>query len=239
MIYFIRDHKSGFKQSKNIAYYFNQNFREKIELLVLYKYQLEKVKTAPEKFVVFIRNPREIIVSGYLYHQICSEPWAVKKGGNYFEDYRFKIDEDDIKFANDFSVPKSYQNKLKGMSQEEGLKYEMNMVGYLTLSGLNEILKVNRPNVFFLDMDQFTFNFEPTVNKLFKFLELPEDNLTKHFKNVLSIKVNLLGKRKITNHITNKELKVDRYKNYWNDELEKELNFKFPDLIKNYEDKIL
>lgn len=242
--YFLRDHKVGFKLAKKSSKVINKHLPD-IKLITFYKFYYDKIKNdTTNKYVIFIRNPKEVIVSGYLYHKVCKEHWTKDPGVYFYDEY---LDIIPTKYKNligktkKFTTNKSYQQVLKELSQEEGLKFELKNVGDLTLSGLNDILDLNQPNVHFIDMNDYQFKFEKTFKRLFKFLEL-DKNYFEQLKARLEIKTlltNVNNFNKSIKHITNKDLDPNRYKKYWFDELDTLINNKYPNLMKKYEDKIL
>ena len=40
-----------------------------------------------DKSLAIIRDPREIIISEYLYHLKCDEEWCVKPNSNYYDNW--------------------------------------------------------------------------------------------------------------------------------------------------------
>lgn len=249
-VIFVRDHKVGFKLAKKSAKALNKYIPD-IKLLTFYSFYKDIIeKDNTNKYVIFIRHPKEIIVSGYLYHKICKEQWAKEPQINYYDEYLNIFTKESkeknqsliIKSEN-FTKIKSYQQILKEKPQEEGLSYELNNVGYLTLTGLNEILDLDKSNIHFIDMDNYTFYFDETFNRLFKFLEINEQKY-EQVKFKLAQKTHLLlfkdrNYNKSLKHITNKELKQNRYKDYWSENLEQEFNHLFPNLVKKYESKLI
>lgn len=64
--------------------------------------------------VHLIRDPRDVILSGMHYHRTAREPW--------------------LKIPEDYLGGKSYQETLQGLSPDEQLYFEMDMVGQQTIS---------------------------------------------------------------------------------------------------------
>ena len=114
MIYFLRDHKTGFKLGKAIANQYKIIFKKDIKLLTFFNEHKDFIENNnKDKFVIFIRNPKEIIISGWKYHQVCDEPWCVQKDFDYYSNYNLKnISKDHIDFSKTFSKDKSYQNSI-------------------------------------------------------------------------------------------------------------------------------
>ena len=248
--YFVRDHKVGFKLAKKSAKALI-NYVSDIKLLTFYSFYKDSIeKDIKNKYVIFVRHPKEIIVSGYLYHKVCKEKWAKEPSINYYDEYLNIFSKKSIEKntsliikSQNFTKIKSYQQIVKEKPQEEGLSYELNNVGYLTLTGLNEILDIDKPNVHFIDMDNYTFYFDETFNRLFKFLEIDEQKY-EQVKFKLAQKTHLIlfkdrNYHKSIKHITNKELKQNRYKDYWTQNLEQEFNHLFPNLMNKYESKLI
>lgn len=83
--------------------------------------------------VHLVRDPRDIIVSGYLYHSRCSEPWCTSTDLDLHGDLIFpKIPtfmataavEKQVKYLQSLNG-KSYQENLRCRSQEEAILFEM------------------------------------------------------------------------------------------------------------------
>ena len=67
----ISNHKTGHTLSKLFTKIINTYFENKIEYR--YCYLFWNFYNQYEKYIVLIRDPREIIISGYLYHKKCTE----------------------------------------------------------------------------------------------------------------------------------------------------------------------
>ena len=113
----ISDHKTGHTLSRLYTKIINKYFENKIEFR--YCYLFWNFYNQNEKYIVLIRDPREIIISGYLYHKRCTEIWCINKNGNYYEGWNKShfLKEEMVKngeymrFARSFSSPMSYQKK--------------------------------------------------------------------------------------------------------------------------------
>ena len=88
MIYFLNDHKIGFVLSSELGRHINE-FKEgekdpiKINIRTFFRFWNDN--NPEDKYVLFIRHPYEIITSGYHFHKICSEIWAIGVGIKFFE----------------------------------------------------------------------------------------------------------------------------------------------------------
>jgi|TARA_B110000438_G_C15709907_1_gene604820 hypothetical protein len=239
----ISDHKTGHTLSRLYTKIINDYIKDCIEFR--YCYLFWNFYKPDEKYVIIIRDPREIIISGYLYHKMCSEIWCINKNGNYYEGWnknhflKEEMVRNDkyIKEAMNFSSKMSYQNKLRILPQEDGIIHEMNSVAKLTIMGMYNLIHYEKKNVLIFHLEDFTFNFEKTIEKLCKFY-----NIEKNFIEKIIAKAadhNLLNYQKKNKDLpwisTNKNLINNRYKNYWTNNIQKEFESLFPkDLLSKF-----
>ena len=166
----ISDHKTGHTLSRLYTSIINEYIENKIEFR--YCYLFWNFYNPDEKYIILIRDPREIIISGYLYHKRCTEIWCIKQNGNYYDGWnrRHFLKEEIIKngrymgFAKLFSSNMSYQNKLRLLSQEEGIIYEMNTVAKLTITGMYNLIHYGKKNVITINLDDLTFDFDNSLD---------------------------------------------------------------------------
>lgn len=86
-------------------------------------------------YIHVIRNPIDMIVSGYLYHKNCIEKWTKTT----------KLDR--TRFPPDFSLQEPYCKYLNHVSEKEGLMKEMNRSLFSTLNNMFELLHENMHDV--------------------------------------------------------------------------------------------
>jgi hypothetical protein len=191
-----------------------------------------------QKNLAIIRNPKEIIISGYLFHLKTNEKWCVTKGGDYYEDWYNQFKNEDlmkykkyIEFGKTFSNETFYQSKLKQLNQIDGIIYEMQNVSYITLSGLKRVCE--NPNIKKIKFENLVFDYDNTIDELLDYFEFnsAKKKLFKTFFKKYSLN-NSEYKKKNINHITNLENKRNRFQDYWNLEIEKKFNENYPNLMK-------
>jgi len=133
-------------------------------------------------------------------------------------------------FAKLFSSNMSYQNKLRLLSQEEGIIYEMNTVAKLTITGMYNLVHCGKKNVITIDLEDLTFDFDNSIEKICKFYNI-EKNFIERIKKDTS-EHNLFHYKKKNNSLpwisTNKDLIDKRYKKYWTKKIQKEFEKLFP-----------
>lgn len=223
----ITDHKCGASLCGELSkYLYSKGIIA--ELSIFYLFNVSKYNPK-EKYLLVVRNPREVIVSGMLYHRKVSrkrEGWI--HGGNYFAGYdRFFSHRDKKKYKKYLDlalVDHDYQATLNAKSDQEALEHEMDNIGLITLTGMNIIENRwgNKPNVLIINFEDLVWDLENTLNKcidFFKWHNIKNDliDFMKEYSLVLK------GKEVHKDHITNLELDKYRYKKYWNDILEQKL----------------
>ena len=136
-----------------------------------------------------------------------------------------------IEISKNFSNPVCYQDKLNSLSQTEGIVKEMKCAAYLTIIGMyNLILNAKKyKNILILKYEDLVYNYNNSITQLCNFLDL-NNSLTKKIR-VNCLQHNLIYQKNnnnITNHTTNKDVKLNRYLNYWNEDIEKQFTKLFP-----------
>ena len=200
-----------------------------------------EVKNSRDKNLAIIRNPKDIIISGYLYHLKCNEYWCCNKNISYYHGYKDwhfnkkqKIKNSKlIKFAENFSKNIPYQKKLRKLSYDRGVKYEMDNVSKLTLDGMKKILKQKKIKI--IKFEDIVYNSDSVIKEICKFFKYNkiQTKLTilyyKKFKSLNNKKYLKLQKnKKLINNLKNDK---NLYKkNYWNKKLTTFFLNKFKDL---------
>jgi len=209
-----------------------------------YSYLFSNIYNDKDKYIILVRDPREILISGYLYHLKCSEKWAISKNNFYYDfwkDYHFNKDEVKkyykfIQFTHNFNKNETYQNKLKKFNQDDGILYELNNVAFLTFSGMINIDFINKKNVFILKFEDYQFNFDKTLLKFFDFLQIPELKRGLIKKDLYEYHT-FENKNAIFHHknfITNTEHITNRYEQYFSPKIENCFYKKYKDLLKKF-----
>jgi hypothetical protein len=113
------------------------------------------------KIIHIVRNPLEIIRSGYEYHKKCKEKWCTDKNK--------ETGADNIKF--NFNN-KSYQYKINSLSEEDGINFEMNGRSYYTIENMYNAKFVSYPNCLTLKMENINSNLSKSILKINNFLKI-------------------------------------------------------------------
>lgn len=206
----LADHKTGHTLASIITGAITRISGVEIKHQIFFRFS--QVNNNRDKWVVFIRHPYEIITSGYNYHKITDEWWAVRTGVNF---YGGSIVDALTKFPEgNLSEDGLYKDKLNSMSEDDGLEYEMQNVGRLTIEAMYYWRYYDMPNVFVVKFEEFD-NFWGVVYRIMRFYEIDnsfDDEIHCSVSaNNLRIKPELLS----CDHITNKQCLPFVYKEMW------------------------
>jgi len=172
----------------------------------------------PIKGTHMIRNPCAIIVSAYEYHKQTNEPWANRK----------------LKAMKNVS----YKDVLNSLDFEKGMEFEMKNAYYVE-SSKNTIADIYNwdyrlPNFLELKYEDLMTNYNGTIANMFKHYGFS--------RNMIDAGVEIAAKFNLRNrppsdlennlHITNKNLDLDKWKEYFSNKFISEV------FIKNYPDDL-
>ena len=111
----------------------------------------------------------------------------------------------------------------------------MNTVAKLTIIGMYNLIHYGKKNVITINLDNLTFDFDNSIEKLCKFYDI-EKNFIEKIKQEAS-EHNLFHYQKSKKDLpwisTNKDLIDKRYKKYWTEKIQKEFEKLFPKDVLN------
>ncbi|MBX7138212.1 MAG: sulfotransferase domain-containing protein [Oligoflexia bacterium] len=148
----------------------------------------------PSKALHVVRDPREIVVSGYFYHLKCSEEWCTTPHPNY--------------------EGRSYQDLLKSKSQEQGLDLELEIVAAKTLRDMLEWRVPKETQALELQFENFLQDYEDACARMFTFaLSCTPDLLQRCIKiaSHFDLKRKSRAQLEQNSHVTNYELNPRRW----------------------------
>jgi len=148
-------------------------------------------ETTPEimrkmyKGIHVIRDPRDVIVSGYLYHSRCNEPWCINtdlepSGEVDFPKVPFiksTATREEIESYLKFLSNKSYQENLKARDFDEGFIFEMEGYSGWTIKSMAEWDYTNA-DVLELKFEDMLANYDQTFSDIFDWLDLTQKQQT-------------------------------------------------------------
>jgi len=132
--------------------------------------------------VRIIRDPRDVIVSGYLYHQRCSELWCINSDfsepGYPHPQVPLPLAHRDLETRAAFVSRlggESYQNMIRALGQDDGLIFEMDGFARITIDEM--VSWKDRDNVMTIRMEDLVADFDESFEKMFRWLGIPETSI--------------------------------------------------------------
>lgn len=171
----------------------------------------------------FIRDPRDLIVSGYFYHLKGSEPWFLMK--NPTERYWAAING---KVPDNMPVNVSYSSYLQGLSLEDGLLAEIEFRRYQLESLRN--WKKEDPHIRLFKYENIVGNEEETFREIFDFMQFSA--VEKFVGLKLAKRYSLSGPKARKGHIRNS--KSGQWKEHFTGKVEQAFNDQFLDILQRY-----
>lgn len=134
--------------------------------------------------VHLIRDPRDIIVSGYLYHLRTDEKWCINEDFSPKSPIRFP----QVPYSRQHCSEewkslylkslggRSYQANLKSLSTDDGLMFEMDHYGSWTIESMLE-WNYKRENILELKFEDLMSDFDREFRRIFQHLGFAGDQL--------------------------------------------------------------
>ncbi len=127
------------------------------------------------RIIRIVRDPRDIWVSGYLYHRRCEEPWCVNRephpGGPIgFPQVDHLMEPRPEAWKEAYLQRlggRSYQDQLLDRDQESGLAYELDGYTALTFEAMRA-WRFAGPQVLTVKLEAITANFDATMSVIFR-----------------------------------------------------------------------
>ena len=175
--------------------------------------------------VRFIRDPRDVIVSGFLYHKRCSEEWCTNLPSGYSDLLYPKVPwplqhlpQDERKKWVDLLDGRSYQQNLLESGQEDGLIFEMK--GYAKITIESMINWIEEPGILTVRLEDFASDFESTISEIFDWIGLEEGIKQREIDLAKVHDISRMSDEQIRSdsHISGPE--ITKWKSYFNEELE-------------------
>lgn len=175
----------------------------------------------------FMRDPRDMIVSGYFYHKRAAEPWCEVVSPS----------EDDWKVVNG-NIPsglkegESYAQMLNRVDVTEGLKAEIEFRKYHF--GSMRQWPVDHPNIMLIRYEEMLGNELDTFNDVFDFYELSRWSKKRGMKyaHKYSAGVAQQSKGHLATHMRNPE--SGQWKNHFSEELTEQFNDQYGDILTSH-----
>lgn len=188
-----------------------------------------------------VRDPRDIIVSGFLYHKRTVEEWCINKNfqttnpikypqvpnSQMYRSEKWKIDY--IKSLNG----QSYQENIKNLSDEEGILYEMNHYGKWTIE---DMLKwdFKEANCLELKFEDVMTNYDLEMRKIFEHCNFTNEQMVVAKTFADKEDINKMSKKDIEKHAHISSVKTRKWERFFTDKHKEFFNEHFSEVLKKY-----
>ena len=165
LIIFCTHHKTGTVLFKEILKEISKEFQFKLQICnqselcddthIWFEWHsnvdFEQIKR-PYRCIHIIRDPRDVVVSGYFYHLRCEEDWCITPRADFNN--------------------RSYQDILKSLDQDKGIKFEMKHIAKMTIE---QMLCWNYKNKYVLELkfEYLMLKYKRSFKKIFKHVGFP------------------------------------------------------------------
>lgn len=197
----------------------------------------------PESYIGIhmVRDPRDIIVSGYLYHKRTVEEWCTNKNFQTSEAIKYpQVPNSQMYRSEAWKTDylkslngKSYQEKINSFDEEDGILFEMNHYGQWTIE---DMLKwdFEKGNCLEIKFEDVMSNYDAEMMKVFTHCNLSEEQLkvAKGFADKEDM--NKMSKKDIEKNPHISSVKTKKWERYFT---EKHLQFfdeNFSEVLKKY-----
>ncbi len=170
----------------------------------------------------FIRDPRDVIVSGYLYHKRCAEKWCVNTDFDLTEPILHpKVPNSQEHRTEDWKKAylsslnkKSYQQNLLDRTETEGILFEMNHYGAWTIESMLN-WNYENPAIMEVRFETLINNFDETFRNIFERFKMSDRQITHALKIASKEDINKMSEKKIkaNDHISSKQ--ITKWKKYF------------------------
>ena len=204
--------------------------------------QIDKNKL-PKKYIGIhvVRDPRDIIISGFLYHKRTDEEWCVNKN---FQINR-KIIYPQVPSSQMFRSEnwkrnyikglrgKSYQENINSLSEEKGIFFEMKHYGKWTIEDmLNWDSKTM--NCLEIKFEDIMSNYESEMDKIFDHCNLSKSQLLTAKRISENENIKKMSKSAIEKNPHIFSSNTRKWKKYFNNEIKSYFEKNFSEVISKY-----
>jgi len=168
----------------------------------------------PYAGIHFIRDPRDVIVSGYLYHKRCEEEWCLNSNVEfsapilyprvpYSQEHR--LESWKIEYLKSLRGS-SYQQTLLDLTESEGLLFEMRNYGAWTIDSMLD-WDYKNPNVEEIKFEDLMNDFDQTFGRVFEHCGLSEAEMARGLQIAARHDLNRMDDRQLeqNDHIASRQ----------------------------------
>ncbi|PNQ73288.1 hypothetical protein C1T31_07145 [Hanstruepera neustonica] len=188
-----------------------------------------------------VRDPRDIIVSGYLYHKRTIEEWCINKNFQTNKPIEYpQVPNSQMYRSEDWKIAylkslngKSYQEYINSLNQEDGIHFEMNHYGKWTIE---DMLKwdFDKTNCLELKFEDLMSDYEAVMIQILDFCKLTPNQL--NFAKSIANKEDLskMSKKEIENNPHISSVQTKKWERYFSPQNKAYFDNHFSDVLKKY-----
>jgi hypothetical protein len=184
------------------------------------------------------RDPRDIVVSGYLYHRHTIEEWCTSIPDQTLESVLFpQVDYSIEHMSADWKKSfiksldgMSYQQKLLSLSKSDGINFEIDNYASWTINALRNWDYSNH-KVMELKMEDISTNYDNIFLELFEFLGFSENVIRHSMLRAREQNINSMSEKEIKNNKHIHSGSLSKWKKHFSKENETYFNEKFADVV--------
>lgn len=188
--------------------------------------------------VHFIRDPRDVIVSGYLFHKRTDEAWCVNKDLKISGEIAHpQVDFSQVHLPHEKKAEylewlngKSYQENICSLSQDDGLIFEMNGFAGRTIDCMREWLPQDQ--ILEVKFEAITIDYDEMWMRIFTHLGFEGLALTKAMNIAKQHDIGRMTSGQISQNKHISTGKISKWKEFFSENVANEYSKKFNDVHK-------
>jgi hypothetical protein len=190
--------------------------------------------------VHLIRDPRDIIVSGYLYHCRTNEKWCINSDFDTtppikFPKVPYSQQHRSEKWKKEYIESlggQSYQQNLLNLSQRDGIFFEMNNYGAWTIESMKN-WNYNMNNILELKFEELMTDYDNIFQIIFQYIGFSKSQIKTGMEIAKKHDLRRKSDQEIQNdkHISSRNF--SKWKKYFEEEHKKKFNQKFGEILIN------
>lgn len=189
--------------------------------------------------VHFIRDPRDVIVSGYLFHKRTDEAWCINKNLDTSGDINHpQVDFSQVHLTHEEKSKyiewlngKSYQDNISSLSQDDGLIFEMNGFAGRTIEGMTDWSTNQR--IIEAKFEDITTEYDQMWGRIFSHLGFDGKALLRAMEIARKHDIGRMSSNQISQNKHISTGKISKWKEFFSDEVAEKYSEKFDDAHKS------
>ncbi|OUS03488.1 hypothetical protein A9Q86_00825 [Flavobacteriales bacterium 33_180_T64] len=218
------------------------NKKSKADVVFLLHSQVD-YDNLPEEYIGIhmVRDPRDVIISGFLYHKRTTEEWCINKNFQTEKSIQYpQVPNSQMyrseQWKKDYLISldgKSYQEKIKALNDEDAIFFEMNHYGKWTIKDMLE-WDFEKTNCLELKFEDMMSNYEEKMMEVFKHCNLSSSQLVVAKKFAEKEDLNRMSKKDIEKHPHISSVKTKKWEGYFNSNIKAYFDEHFSEVLKKY-----